>query len=90
MRRLFLKLCASAAGASWLLGAQSESGSSKQLTADDLKKLLESGRKLFYLDVREPKELKDLGTIKGYVNIPLTQLEKRIGEIPKEAVVVTL
>ncbi|MEZ5351948.1 MAG: hypothetical protein R2762_04875 [Bryobacteraceae bacterium] len=90
MRRLFLKLCASAAGATWLSGAQSESGQSKQLTADDLKKLLESGRKLFYLDVREPKELKDLGTIKGYVNIPLSQLEKRIGEIPKEAVVVTL
>ncbi|MEZ5402499.1 MAG: hypothetical protein R2729_22680 [Bryobacteraceae bacterium] len=89
MRRRFLKLCAGIASSRWLFG-QEESGASKQLTADDLKKLLESGRKLFYLDVREPKELKELGTIKGYVNIPLTQLEKRMGEIPKESIVVTL
>lgn len=79
------------AGAAWLPGAQSDkAGSGKQLTADELKALLESGKKLFYLDVREPREIKELGTIKGYVNIPLSELEKRVGEIPKEAVVVTL
>jgi len=39
--------------------------------------------------VREPKELTELGTIKGYVNIPLGQLESRLSEIPKDKLIVT-
>jgi rhodanese-related sulfurtransferase len=39
--------------------------------------------------VREPKELAELGTIKGYVNIPLGQLESRLSEIPKDKLIVT-
>ena len=35
------------------------------------------------------KELEELGTIKGYVNIPLDQLEKRIAEVPKNKLIVT-
>jgi len=60
----------------------------KQLSADELKDLLEK-KKVYFLDVREPKELEELGTIKGYVNIPLTQLEKRLSEIPKDKLIVT-
>lgn len=60
----------------------------KQLNADQLKKLLEQ-KKVFFLDVREPKELEELGTIKGYVNIPLGQLEQRLNQIPRDALVVT-
>ncbi len=30
------------------------------------------------LDVREPKEIEDLGTIEGAINIPLNELEKRL------------
>lgn len=53
------------------------------LTPEDLKKLIDEKTKFFFLDVREPKELEDLGTVDGYVNIPLSQLEKRVAEIPK-------
>ena len=63
----------------------------KQLTADELKALLDKkGGKLFYLDVREPKEIEELGSVKGYKNIPLGQLERRLSEIPKDRLVVTL
>ncbi|MBW6394729.1 rhodanese-like domain-containing protein [Thermus sp. SYSU G05001] len=37
---------------------------------------------VFILDVREPAEFKD-GRIPGAVNIPIRDLPKRIGEIPK-------
>jgi rhodanese-related sulfurtransferase len=37
---------------------------------------------VFILDVREPSEFKD-GRIPGAVNIPIRDLPKRIGEIPK-------
>ncbi len=46
-------------------------------------------KEIFFLDVREPKELEELGTIKGYVNIPLDQLEKRVAEVPKNKLIVT-
>ncbi|WP_038056105.1 rhodanese-like domain-containing protein [Thermus amyloliquefaciens] len=37
---------------------------------------------VFILDVREPSEFKD-GRIPGAVNIPIRDLPKRLGEIPK-------
>jgi rhodanese-related sulfurtransferase len=87
MRRIFLKAVFGVAGAVGLL-AQDQPKAPK-LSADDLKKLADSKTKFFFLDVREPKELEELGTMKGFVNIPVGQLEKRMGEIPKTAVVVT-
>jgi len=59
-----------------------------ELSADGLKKLLDQKVKLFFLDVREPKEIEELGTIDGYVNIPISQLEARLQEIPKDALLV--
>ena len=59
-----------------------ESQSQKKLTPEELKKMIDSKEKFFFLDVREPKELEERGTIKGYVNIPLSQLEARVKEIP--------
>lgn len=81
-RRAF---CSLAAGAS-LLGAQAQGPS--EIKIDDLKQKYDKGEKLFYLDVREPKELEELGTLKGFVNIPLSQVEARMGEIPKDRPVV--
>ena len=60
----------------------------KELSADELKAMLDKKVKLFYLDVREPKELEELGTIDGYVNIPMSQLEARISEIPRDVLIV--
>jgi hypothetical protein len=41
------------------------------------------------LDVREPKEIEELGGYEGAINIPLTQLEKRLGELPKDKTILT-
>ena len=60
----------------------------KKLSPDELKTLLDK-KDICFLDVREPKELEDLGTIKGYVNIPLGQLESRYRELPKDKLIVT-
>ena len=51
---------------------------------------MEKPENLFLLDVREPDEIKELGSVPGYVNIPLGQLASRLKEIPKGKAVVTL
>ena len=88
MRRLFLKLLLGANAIRMAL-AQNADPKAPKMSADDLKKLIDSKKKHFFLDVREPKEIEELGTMKGYVNIPLGQLEQRLTEIPKDALVVT-
>jgi rhodanese-related sulfurtransferase len=61
----------------------------RKLSDAELEKILKDEKNLFFLDVREPKEIMELGSIKGYVNIPLGQLESRLGEIPKDKLIVT-
>ncbi len=80
---IFASLASSA-----LLGQNKPADEEKKLSADELKELIDK-KDVFFLDVREPKELEELGTIKGYVNIPLDQLEKRVAEIPKNKLIVT-
>lgn len=58
------------------------------MASDDVAALLAKGQ-VFFLDVREPKELEELGTLDGYVNIPLGQIEKRLSEIPKDKAIIT-
>ena len=60
----------------------------QKMASDDVMALLEKGE-VFFLDVREPRELAELGTFEGYVNIPLGQLEKRLSEIPKDKAIIT-
>lgn len=72
-----------------LLPAQDSKPGPKHVTADELKELMEKEKgKFFFLDVREPAEIEDMGSVAGYVNIPLGQLEKRLGEIPKDKPVI--
>jgi predicted sulfurtransferase len=59
-----------------------------KMASDDVLALVEKGD-VFFLDVREPKELEELGTFEGYVNIPLGQIEKRLAEIPKDKAIIT-
>lgn len=68
---------------------QAEKDAPKKLTPEELKQMIDGKQKFFFLDVREPKELEETGTIKGYVNIPLGQLEARVNEIPKGVAVVS-
>ena len=60
----------------------------QKMASDDVMALLEKGE-VFFLDVREPSELEELGTLEGYVNIPLGQIEKRLSEIPRDKAVIT-
>ena len=41
------------------------------------------------LDNDEPWELEESGTREGYINIPLRELEKRLGELPKDKAILT-
>ena len=82
LRREALLALGAAAG---LLRAQN----AKALSNEDLTKLLEKKEDLFFLDVREPSEIAELGSVPGYVNIPVGQLETRLAEIPKNKNIVT-
>ena len=79
-----LRFVLSALGLPFLASAQEP----KLIDVDELDTLLKEG-KVFLLDVRDPDELKSAGAVKGYVNIPLSDLEKRMGEIPKDKIIVT-
>jgi hypothetical protein len=66
----------------------SSGGPDTRVSADDLDRLLKE-KKVFFLDVRDPKELEELGTLEGYVNIPLGQLEQRLNELPRDKAIIT-
>ena len=68
--------------------ASSAPPKAEKMASDDVMALLEKGE-VFFLDVREPKELEELGTLTGYVNIPLGQIEKRLNKIPKDKAIIT-
>ena len=61
---------------------------SKRVQAADIDALIADG-KTVVLDVREPNELEETGTVKGAIHIPLGQLEARLGELPKDKVILT-
>jgi rhodanese-related sulfurtransferase len=82
-RTLFAVLLAAAAS------AQDQSKWPPKLTVEEMDKYLEE-KKVFWLDVREPKELVEFGALPGYVNIPLGQLESRLSEIPKDKLILTV
>jgi adenylyltransferase/sulfurtransferase len=54
----------------------------KSITPGGLAQRLDNGPPPFLLDVREPEELVDDGCIAGSVNIPMGEVEDRLGEIP--------
>jgi rhodanese-related sulfurtransferase len=76
-RRSIMSTLAAACGL-----AGQDKPAAKKITADEVRDMLKED--IFFLDVREPKELEETGTVKGYVNIPLGQLEARLKEIPKD------
>jgi len=65
-----------------------EMDASKLVAPADIEQLLARGRVVF-LDVREPQEVQDLGTIPGYINIPFLQLQRRMGELPNDKLILT-
>ena len=55
-------------------------GDFKQISFTKVRKLVESGA--YILDVREADEHDEEGSIKNSINIPLSQLRDRMGEVP--------
>lgn len=53
------------------------------MKVEELKKKVDAKEKVFVLDVRTPEEYKDYH-IKGARNIPVKELPKRVGELPKD------
>lgn len=68
--------------------APDSSKEQKRIEADEIDQVLADANALL-LDVREPEEIEELGTIEGYVNIPIDELESRLGEIPKDKTILT-
>lgn len=63
------------------VGSNLLNGDFKQVNVDKVRTLVENNE--YIIDVREKYEY-DQGHIKGAVNIPLSELRKRINEIPKD------
>ena len=60
----------------------------QRVKTEDIDSVMAKGH-VVVLDVREPKEIDELGGYEGAINIPLPQLEKRLGELPKEKTILT-
>lgn len=60
-----------------------KSASVRTLNSAEFRSEMEQSKSKLLIDVREPAEYKS-GFIPGAVNIPLSQLEQRISDIPKD------
>jgi hypothetical protein len=60
----------------------------KRVKVEDIDSVM-SKDGVILLDVREPKEIEELGGYDGAINIPIGQLEKRLGELPKDKTILT-
>jgi rhodanese-related sulfurtransferase len=63
-------------------------GPTRRVQGDEIERSIVE-EKVFFLDVREPKEIEELGTLDGYHNIPFGELEKRRGELPRDRPILT-
>jgi rhodanese-related sulfurtransferase len=82
---------AAAAFAIAILGCQRQAPEEEESTrveAKDIDQVLSQADALL-LDVREPQEIQELGTIEGYLNIPIDELESRLDEIPRDKTILT-
>ncbi|HEX3369592.1 MAG TPA: rhodanese-like domain-containing protein [Candidatus Cybelea sp.] len=59
------------------------------MTVDELAQRLDEDGAPFLLDVREIEELAD-GAIAGSVNIPMGDVEERLGELPRDRDIVVI
>ena len=73
-----------------MLGCQKRAAEEEQMRveAKDIDRVLAEADALL-LDVREPEEIRELGTLEGYLNIPIDQLESRLDEIPRDKTILT-
>jgi rhodanese-related sulfurtransferase len=60
----------------------------ERIPITELKKKLEAQKNFVLVDVREPGEIKESSAIPGAIHIPMAQIEKRMGELPRNAEIV--
>lgn len=60
----------------------------ERIAIAELKKKLESSRKPIVVDVREPKEIAETGSIPGAQHIRMNSVEQRMGEFSKTSEIV--
>ena len=90
-RRLALALAVASLAAATVLAAPLHAQTpdpARRVDPANIDALIADG-KTVVLDVREPNELEETGTVKGAIHIPLGQLESRLGELPKDKVILT-
>lgn len=69
-------------------GGGAPTAEAPRLEADQIEEVLADANVVF-LDVRNPEELEELGTIEGYINIPVDQLADRLDELPRDKPILT-
>lgn len=62
-------------------------GAEKDIVSRDAKAMLDRNKSVFLLDVRTPQEYGQ-GKLAGSVLIPISDFERRIGEVPKNRPVI--
>lgn len=62
----------------------------KEITAEELKKKIDSGEEFIFLDVREPFEQHISSIDIDTTSIPLDDLENQLGTLPKGAEIVVM
>jgi rhodanese-related sulfurtransferase len=60
----------------------------ERIPIPELQKKLESARKPIVIDVREPKEVAESGSIPGAQHIPMNSVENRMGDFSKGSEIV--
>lgn len=69
-------------------GGGEETSEAPRLEGEELARALKDAN-VFLLDVRNPDELEELGTVEGYVNIPIDELAERLDELPRDKPILT-
>lgn len=92
MKAVFIRLAALALvlAAVTTLAADAHTGDEAGLefvAVDALRRMQSSPRRIVIVDVRTPAEFQD-AHIKDAINVPLAELERRVGEIPRQGLVV--
>jgi hydroxyacylglutathione hydrolase len=59
--------------------------SPQRIPIAELRQKLESARKPTVIDVRDKKEVAETGSIPGALHIPMSQVEKRMVDFPKNS-----
>jgi hypothetical protein len=85
---LLTLLCAVGIAGFLIAGCQSAPPEPARIPGEQLVEVFADSSVLL-LDVRPPAEIEEVGTVEGYLNIPIDELEGRLDEIPRDRPILT-